>query len=307
MPLLKVNIDRQHPCAATQRDVRAALRHIPRSAPIVVCLHGYKFSPLEQAFDPHRHILSLMPESQSRKALSWPRALGFNGRNAAEGLCITVGWPARGSIWQAYEMARDVADGLARLIWDIDRPVSIIGHSLGARVALSAMPLLPAGAVSQLILLAAADFRSTAQEVLRSEAGKTCAFLNVTSRENDLYDLLAELALTPDHGRARSLGAGLGTQHPNWCDLQIDNAASRAALASLGFDIPAPDRAVCHWSPYLRAGLFDLYRTAIRHPEQLPLGLLKSLLPKAHSPRFSHLLRHIPRQLPLPFVRKASF
>lgn len=306
MPLLKINTDGPFLRSGTRQALRQALATLPQDAPVIICIHGYKFSPRDPQHDPHAHILSLDPQSPSRTALSWPRGLGFGAGDPSEGLCIALGWQARGSIWQAYQQARATGEALARLIWTCDRPVHLIGHSLGARVILTALPHLPEGMVSRAILLAAAEFRSTAAHALDTEAGSTAEVLNITSRENDLFDLLLELALSPDHGPSRPLGAGLGTGHRAWCDVQIDHDATRAMLLRCGYDIPAADKKVCHWSPYLREGMFDFYRSALRQPERLPLGLLQDQLPAAPTPRFSHLLPRPPRVSPLSFSRKAS-
>lgn len=306
MPLLKINNEGPFLPSGARQELRRAVAATPTDAPIIICLHGYKFSPRIPRHDPHDHILALVPGSSCRKALSWPRALGFGDGSEDEGLCIALGWEARGSIWQAYERARQTGEALARLIWKLDRPVQLIGHSLGARVILSALPRLHGGAVERAILLAAAEFRSSAHVALNSEAGQATEFLNVTSRENDLFDMMFELALTPDHDPSRSLGSGLGEARRNWCDMQIDDPKTRSVFKHLGYDIAAPDKRICHWSPYLRDGLFEIYRVALRHPERLPLGLLQELLPTAPDPRYSRLLSRAHRPAPLPFSRKAS-
>jgi len=306
MPLMQLNVDGPFPASRTKDALERALAATPAQAPVVICIHGYKFSPHVPQHDPHDHILALNPGTDCPKALSWPRGLGFGSGEADEGLCIALGWEARGTIWQAYAQARLAGEALARLIWTIKRPVHVIGHSLGARVALSALPHLSEGAVARMILLAAAEFRSTALFAMDSAAGRSAEVINVTSRENDLFDLMAELALTPDHGASRTLGSGLGQDLRGWCDLQIDDAGTRACLAQLGYTIPEADKRVCHWSPYLRDGVFDLYRTALRHPEQLPIGLLKHLMPDAPAPRYSRLFRGRRTASLLSFSRKAS-
>ena len=65
-------------------------------------------------------------------------------------------------------------------------------HSLGARVALTAAGLAAPGAVGRMILLAAAVFRGEAQAVLATAGGQAAEVVNVTSRENDLFDLALE-------------------------------------------------------------------------------------------------------------------
>ena len=90
----------------------AAAAALPPRAPLIVMLHGYRFSPSSPAHDPHAHILSLDPDPQARRVVSWPRALGFgDASDPAEGLAVAFGWEARGSLRGAYaEAARAGAE-----------------------------------------------------------------------------------------------------------------------------------------------------------------------------------------------------
>jgi hypothetical protein len=169
-------------------------------------------------------------------------------------------------------------------------PVQVVGHSLGARVALSAFPHLPAGAIGRALLLAAAETRAGAEAALATPAGRGAEIVNVCSRENTVFDLLFRAAIHPHRPLARALGAGLGRVDARWLDLRIDDAATRAHLAGRGFRIPPPGPRVCHWSAYLRPGLFPLYRALLR--EGLPLAALRtaSAPPGAASPPLSPMV-----------------
>jgi hypothetical protein len=48
-----------------------------------------------------------------------------------------------------------------------------------------------------------------------------------------------------------------------WTDLFIDQAATRAALGRMGMRTAPPKGVICHWSTYLRPGLFGLYRAVM--------------------------------------------
>ena len=76
----------------------------------------------------------------------------------------------------------------------------------------------------------------------------------------------------------------------NWLDLQIDQPETLKALASLGHHIAPPHLRVCHWSAYLRPGLFGLYRTLLCGPQTLTMAQLRMLLPRQTEPRWSRLL-----------------
>lgn len=313
MPLLQVNATGETLAPASAEAplghaLDAALAGVPGHSPVVVLLHGYKFSPSNPDHSPHDHILSLAPERDCWKAVSWPRALGFSGAPAGEGLCIAFGWEARGTIWQAYAEAQRAGRALAALVGEIrtrrpGRPVHILAHSLGARVALSAMPHLEEGALGRIVLMTPAEFASRAEAALDTPAARAAQILNVTSRENDLYDFLLETLVAPQRPRDRALGHGLGDARPGWVDIQIDHTETLVALRRLGFDVAPPARRVCHWSPYIRPGMFDLYAALIRGA--LPFEMLRAALPEGRSRRWSRLLAPPRPARPLPFFGNA--
>ena len=288
MPLIRLNVSetglRTPGAASAEAVLSEALDRLPPGSPVVVMIHGYKFSPRRRQHTPHRHILSLRPGIDGPRVVSWPRHLGFGKGDPNEGLAIAFGWEARRTIWQAYAEAGRAGRALADLIETIaarGARASIIAHSLGARVALSALPLLGRCAVRRVVLLSAAEFTSAARAALESPAGRGAEIVNITSAENAVFDLLLHGFVRPHQPFDSPLGAGLGGTASNWLDLRIDRPDTRDALAGLGFRIPAPERRICHWSGYLRPGLFALHRALIRQPELTSLGRLRSVLPDA--------------------------
>lgn len=270
MGLLTVNSDRL-PDAVR---LTSALAALPDGAPIVVMIHGFKFDPRSETHDPHRHILSMQPRQTCWKAVSWPRHLGL-GREA--GLAIGFGWSARGSIWRAWKEAGRAGRALSRLILRLrevapDRPVHLIGHSLGARVALASLPGLPQGAVGRMILITAAAFRGETMRLLQTPAGRSAEIVNVTGRENLVFDLMLRAALPH---RGPTLGRG-GPGGARWLDLALDRDGTLQGLADIGFRISPSRVRVCHWSGYLRPGVFRLYRALLLTPERTPLAILRA-------------------------------
>ena len=69
MPVMRMDADQPVPPA-----LRDAARRLPAGAPVLVMLHGYRYSPAHPAYDPHRHILS--PQA-GPGGISWPQQLGF--------------------------------------------------------------------------------------------------------------------------------------------------------------------------------------------------------------------------------------
>ncbi|MBC7133768.1 MAG: alpha/beta hydrolase [Roseovarius sp.] len=278
------------------------------SGPVILMVHGFKYAPGHASECPHRHIFALAPERACHKVVSWPRGLGFDGRREGEGLAIGFGWNARGTLWQAYREAGRAGAALAHAIAAIrarapHRPVHAIAHSFGARVVLAALARLAPGALGRVILLAGAEFGQNAAQALASPAGRTAEIVNVTTRENDLYDFLLECLISTPAPGDRSLGLSLPTGG-NVLSLQLDDPETLEVLARAGFDIAPPAARVCHWSPYTRPGALDFYAHLMRAPERLTLAQLRAALPERPAPRWSRLMPDL--RLPLPKGRKAS-
>lgn len=282
-----VQINSQHGALTGTATLEAALATLPPAVPVVVMIHGYKFSPSCPHRSPHRHILGLDPDLTKPRAISWPRHLRLD----ETGLGVAFGWEASGTLPQAYRRAAQAGEGLAHLLDRIaavrGTPAHIIAHSLGARVALSALTHLAPHAAGRMILMQPAELRGAARAALDTPAGRAAGIVAITGRENDLFDALFEFGVAPvaralAWGSARSVGAGLDAVRPNWTDVAIDRSGVLSALAALGYRVAAPDRTVCHWSGYLRPGAFPLYRAII--DGRLPLATLRAALGAAPIP-----------------------
>lgn len=276
------------------------------SGPVLILTHGYKFQPGHPVHCPHRHILSA-EDAAYPKATSWPKALGIGQGDAA---ALAFGWPARGTIWAAWQRAEIAGAQLAQVITAIravapHRPVHALAHSLGARVVLSALHHLTPGALGRIILLAGAEYATNAAAALDTPAGRQAEVINVTSRENDLFDFLLERLVPAPVRGDWTIGQRLGDR-PNVLCLQLDAPRTLAALALRGFAIAPPNTRICHWSVYRRAGVFTLYRALLLRPETLPLAHLRAALPDDPTPRWSRLLTAPRIPLPGPFARGAS-
>ncbi len=294
MPLLQINAASGGPSLHPSGDCPdpALAQALQTAGPIIIMVHGYKFAPGHHRACPHRHILSLSPR-QCWKALSWPSGLGFGGQTPNEGVAIAFGWQARGTLWNAYGRAAEAGRQLAELVKQIhimapNRPVHMIAHSLGARVVLGALSAVPAGSVGRMILLNGADYSDTAKRALTSDAGKRAEIINVTTRENDLFDFLFERLIRPPHRKARCLAEDFPAA-PNTLHIQLDHPGTREALSRLGFHVAQDATRICHWSAYLRPGLMQVYAALLREPAHQSLPRLRRQLPNAANPRWCRL------------------
>lgn len=295
MSVMQVNVLGDELATPGERCLRTALaghlRSLPDGAPVVVMVHGYKYSPFDPQADPHAQIFALRPPAGCWKSRSWPRGLGFDGSGPAEGLCIGFGWHATAprlarGLMEVDARLGHAAMGLERLLATIGelapgRQVDLMAHSLGARVTLSALAGCRAPLRGRAILMGAADYRSGAEAALANPAARGVEFYNIVSAENDLYDLFFRCLVPPRRPGDRVLGRGLPTAPRRWMDLPIDDARILARLAALGVRISPRRRASCHWSFYLRPGIFRLYRAILRDRDGWSPEALRHALERA--------------------------
>lgn len=300
MTLLRVNADGPTPVAHSGCiDLRAALTDaLATPGPITVMIHGLKFHPHDPIHCPHTHIFAAQ-DGYCDRAVSWPHKLGFLSSRRDCGVGIAYGWQSRGTFKQTLRAAQKAARALAHLVRQIrliapNRPVNFMGHSMGGYVALRALHLLGAGDIGRVILLNATVFRKSASKALRTPAGQRAELYNFVSGENAIYDFMYKRLI----GRKDPV-LGHGLVAPNALTLRLDDRRTLDRLLTVGFRVAPPAHWYCHWSTYLRPGVFHLYNALLHRPADLPLGYLQDRLadPMPARPRL-RLLGH-PMPLPL--------
>lgn len=251
---------------------RAAAAALPPHAPVIIMVHGFRYSPRTESC-PHSLILAERSDSDSWKVVSWPQQLAIpQGR----GLGVGFGWDASGTIWQAYRRApragAALADAIAALRAELpQRPIHIVTHSLGARVALHAASLLPPATISRMLLISPAMFRHEAAQLAAAEGLSATEVFTVLSAENTAYDLLFR-AVMPWGGV--TLGRG-GPDLSTWLDIRLNHSPTAEALRHLGYAIEAPRSRICHWSGYLRGGVWALYGDLLYRPHTTAMPRLR--------------------------------
>ena len=282
MPLLRVNATASGVALhASSRPVGVTIARAADRArgPSIVMVHGFKSAPDHPVRCPHRRIFA------RGVAQGWADTLVPQGGDT---LGIAFGWNARGSLRAAHTRAQSQARALAELVHLLrrarpDEPVQIIAHSLGAALALAALPHLQRGDIGRILLLAGAVPVQAARLALQTDTGRGVALVNLVSRENDLYDFAFEQILRC----GPTLGQGIAAR--NALTVQIDCPVTLATLARLGFPIAAPSRRVCHRSVYAREGIMSFNRALLSGFGGPSLTQLADMLPDAPSPRWSRL------------------
>lgn len=311
MPVIRINADGARPgLHRNPMPWQTALERTDTgTGPVIAMVHGFRYQPGDPRHCPHRHILSLHPDDTPYSSPSWPRHLQFGAGHSHEGLAIAFGWRARGALWQAHKRAGEAGRALAEVLAHIharhpNRPIHMLAHSMGIELCLEALHHLPAGAVGRIISMAGASYRTRVNTALATPAGKRAEFINVVSRENDIFEAMFEWIIAPPCRGDRAIG--LGVTPPNAVTLQIDCADTLDHLDRIGQPVGDPDRRICHWSAYARPGILPLYNALLRRPGSYPLDLLRQGLPPAPARRWSRLLilPSLPRPLPAP--EKAS-
>lgn len=232
---------------------------VPKDRPVVILLHGYNYEPGSGLCCPHASLYAKASDHPAIRSRDWPTRLNVGTREMS---AIGFGWPARGSLWGAWRAANMAGHALARLISDLkaaapERDIHILAHSMGARVAMAGLKAADRGVVRRVILLNGADFISHVSLALQRQA-RSVSLFNVTSRENAVFDALVELSLADTWIGDKSVGRGIDA--PRAVTLRLDQRQHLSTLNRLGFDLPAPNKRICHWSTYLRPGTGALYR-----------------------------------------------
>ncbi|GFE48743.1 hypothetical protein So717_04960 [Roseobacter cerasinus] len=288
MPLLRMNAtDQGLHLHHTGADALSQIAEVSQrtGGPAIVMIHGFKYDPHADRHCPQRKLFGA-------QGANWPHALGFDQSKAGEGLGIALGWSARGPLRQVHRRATRLGLTLAELVGTLKanhpaRPVHVIAHSLGSEIALAALEHLPPRAVDRILLLTGASFCGFADDMLATPAGRTAEVFNITSRENDVFDLAFETLVRAQRQGDRALGQGLS--RPNALNIQLDCDRSLAALAQFGTPITTPKRQICHWSSYTRPGAMSFYAKLLRQPEAYCFRELQGALPDDQDPRWSRL------------------
>ncbi len=302
--------------AAAWEDEAARLGgEVAADAPTVIMIHGYRYDPAVPCVDPHATLYRDGPAPPGQEGrigmMSWPAELGFTGPGRADGLAVAYGWGARaGGFAASYAAAGRAGAALTEVIETLAHarrgPIDLFAHSLGARVALSAIAAAAArgrgdllARIGRVVLLGPAEFAGEARDALgacdaRGAPGPEVYAL--LARGNDPFDLLFEAFAPRWANRAGgALGRrGLGERRRGWLDLAFDHPDLAPCLAARGVDLAPPGLGPCHWSFYARRGAMGLHRAILRRAPGFGAEELRAAGAPAFRPRRLRLPRAAP-------------
>jgi pimeloyl-ACP methyl ester carboxylesterase len=286
---------------------RAAAPALRKSQPLVVMVHGYKFDPYDpNAANPHEYLyhfdLERAVADRWQRPASWPAGLGFRERDpwGIDGLCVGFAWSSRpnqrmGAFCRAYQEAGNAGRALLQTLESLAeaypaRDIDIFVHSLGARVALTALRVAARRGrvdvlerVGRVLLLGPAELASVARDTMEAiehaAPARKPEIYSVVARENDFFDVLVERFAPKIKGVTPiCVGShGMGEDFGGWLDLQLDSPALQEWLAARGVVIGGgPPRKVCHWGVYNRPGALDLYADILRNRPRWSISAMQA-------------------------------
>ena len=312
--------------------VKAAAPALRKSQPLVVMVHGYKFDALEpNSANPHDYLYHFDPDRAGsdrwQRPASWPIGLGFRERDpwGIDGLAVGFAWSSRpnqriGAFCKAYQDAAVAGRALFNTLEMLaqaypSRDIDIFVHSLGARVALTALRVAARRGrndvlerIGRVLLLGPAELVSIARETMqaidRAAPARRPEIYSIVARENDFFDVLVERFSPRMEGVTPiCVGShGMGEDFDGWLDLQLDSPAIIEWLAGRGVVIGGgPPRRVCHWGVYNRPGALDLYADILRDRPRWSINAMRAAgVPTEQEQRWARLPK------PRLFSRKRS-
>ncbi len=318
--------------------VREAAPALRKSQPLVVMIHGYKFDPFQDnRTNPYNFLYHFDPDriesDRWQRSASWPAGLGFRENDSwgIDGLCVGFSWSSNpnqrmGAFCRAYQEAAVAGRALLRTLEILieahpHRMIDIFVHSLGARVALTALRVAARRGrndiierLGRMILLGPAELASVARDTLcevdRSNPDRQPEIYSVVARENDFFDVLVERFAPKIKGVTPiCVGShGMGEDFDSWLDLQLDSPALQDWLTRRGVKIGGgPPRRVCHWGVYNRPGALDFYSGIFRNRAEWSIRTMRTAgVPTEQEQRWARLpIPHLFRRSNTPVIPDA--
>ena len=120
MPILRVNAIGSIPTLADPRPkhppLHDALKCHIGSGPVLIMLHGYRYSPSKHHLNPHEYILKNATDLAQGQGQNWPHQMGYGTRWDTAPACPTPAFVSRSGGRQAAPSGAHSAK-LAAQVW----------------------------------------------------------------------------------------------------------------------------------------------------------------------------------------------
>ncbi len=256
-------------------EVRTDLSARSSKSNTVIMVHGFRYDPKSDGENnPH---LSTFKHWQ-KNVVGDPSAFGFGWWSCPGG------WMLPNSLrkaisegrWNTYRYAWDLAEEagreLAKIIVQSSGPVTLLCHSLGSRVVLSAIDSDLTLPISRVVLMNGAELRKTALVIVRKRPH--IRFFNLVVEEDDVLKKFGAL-FSPGDFYSPCIGqSGLGIDAPkNWTDLNMDSPSLKTWAKSQGWsDVEGdnPNGYFDHWWTHKHEGNWPLIHALLVRGDIFP-------------------------------------
>lgn len=203
----------------------------------IIMVHGFRYDPKSEGNNnPHLSTFKHWRENIIRD----DSAYGFGWWSCPGGWMLPRSFSKSilNGRWNTYRYAWDLAAvagrKLAKIIGQSSGPVTLLCHSLGSRVVLSALDTDLTLPVSRVVFMNGAELRKTA--VVIAQKRPHIKFFNLVVEEDDVLKKFGSF-FAPGVLYSPCIGqSGLGIEAPkNWTDVNLDSPTVKIWAKSLGW------------------------------------------------------------------------
>ena len=240
---------------------------LPSTRKIIIMINGFDYDPTEHSDDnPHQTLFREWGERVQTLAGDDWECFGFGWYSAELEPSSWLGGLIRG-YWNPYrwgwELAGQAAGILAKAIQSrldgSNAEICIIAHSLGARVALSALAQLPSDSVMRVLLLNGSSYSQSSKVIATYTDSHV---LNVIVKADDVLNKLGSVFAPEAFIEAVVGQSGIENPPVNWLDICLDDPDVQARATACGYDNirgDNPNNIADHWYSYTHADNWPLF------------------------------------------------
>lgn len=240
---------------------------LPMEPRIVVMVNGFDYDPTEHSNDnPHQTLFREWASKIRELSTDEWECFGFGWYSAELEPSSWLGGLTR-SHWNPYRWGWDLAGRAAGVLAQTiqnrlnasNDDICIIAHSLGVRVALSALAQLPSDAVRRVLLLNGSEYSQSAKVIATYTDSQV---LNIIVKADDVLNKLGSVFAPEAFIKAVVGRSGIENPPVNWVDVCLDDPDVQEWAAACGYpDISGdnPGNIADHWYSYTHEPNWPLF------------------------------------------------